>query len=123
MALCVVAGALVATLAVESFTLAWTHSIERQRWEEDWRIADGRLVLVATRMRGFGAGMAPGEEAQLRDGIFHDRPVLAPMTELRLRHSPYAGEYTLCAGGGCRTLSALLPGLPEFATVAIAPCS
>ena len=33
MPLCVAAGGLVVTLAMESFTLAWTHSIEKIRWE------------------------------------------------------------------------------------------
>ena len=34
MPLCLAAGIVAATLAVDSFTLAWTHSIEKQRWED-----------------------------------------------------------------------------------------
>jgi hypothetical protein len=39
MPLCLSAGLLSTTLAANAFTLAWTHSIEKVRWEEDWRIA------------------------------------------------------------------------------------
>lgn len=122
MALCLAAGALTATLALESFTLAWTHSIEHQRWEEDWRVAGGRLDLLESRLRGFGAGMAPGEGAILRGGVFHDRPALPPQARLRLTHSPYAGHYELCAVSRCLTFEALLPGLPEYAVITVAPC-
>ena len=46
MPLCLTASAVAAVLAVESFTLAWTHSIEKIRWEEDWRIEAGQLRIV-----------------------------------------------------------------------------
>jgi hypothetical protein len=39
--LCLAAGAVTAVLAIESFTLSWIHSIEKIRWEEDWRIEAG----------------------------------------------------------------------------------
>jgi hypothetical protein len=38
MSLCLAAGALSAVLAINAFTLSWIHSIEKIRWEEDWRI-------------------------------------------------------------------------------------
>ncbi|HMV06309.1 MAG TPA: DUF1850 domain-containing protein, partial [Accumulibacter sp.] len=41
--LCLTAGALSALLAADAFTLAWTHSIEHVRWEEDWRVVGDRL--------------------------------------------------------------------------------
>ena len=68
MALCLSAGTLVASLAVQAFTLAWTHSIEKVRWEEDWRIAGDRLEIVAARIRGTGAGMEPPAGAVLQAG-------------------------------------------------------
>jgi hypothetical protein len=73
MPLCIAAGALVTTLAVESFTLAWTHSIEKTRWEEDWRLAGGRLQLVEARIRGSGAGMEPPAGAVLENGVWRYR--------------------------------------------------
>jgi len=86
MPLCIAAGALVATLAAESFTLAWTHSIEKIRWEEDWRIENGRLHLVEARIRGSGAGMEPPDGAVLRHGAWHYAPVIPPLPRLRLAH-------------------------------------
>jgi hypothetical protein len=59
MSLCLAAGALSAVLAVNAFTLSWIHSIEKIRWEEDWRIEAGALVIDEARIRGSGAGMEP----------------------------------------------------------------
>ena len=50
---------------VTQFTLAWTHSIEKVRWEEDYRVELDPLtqlpVLHATaaRIQGSAAGMEP----------------------------------------------------------------
>jgi hypothetical protein len=123
MALCLAAGTLAASLATTTFTLAWTHSIEKVRWEEDWRIAGNRLEVVAARIRGTGAGMEAPPGAVLRDGAWHYRPAVAPVPALLLSHSPHAAGYTLCAGGSCRPLADMLPGLPDTATVKIAPCA
>ena len=87
MPLCLVSGTLAAVLAIESFTLAWTHSIEKIRWEEDWRIEAGRLELLEARIRGSGAGMEPPEGAVLENGVWRYRPTLAPLERLRLAHS------------------------------------
>jgi len=122
MPLCLAAGALAASLAVDSFTLAWTHSIEKVRWEEDWRIDRGRLIIVEARIRGSGAGMEPPPGAQLRDGVWHYRPALPPQAALTLAHSPYAADYEFCFGGRCRQLGDLLPGLPATAAVTLRPC-
>lgn len=122
MALCLTAGALGATLAINAFTLAWTHSIEKVRWEEDWQIENQRLVILEARIRGSGAGMEPPPDAQLRDGAWHYRPPLAPLTELRLAHSRYVPAYDFCIDRVCRPLTDLLPGLPAPAVVELKPC-
>lgn len=122
MPLCLAAGALAATLATGAFTLAWTHSIEKVRWEEDWRIVDARLLLVAARIRGTGAGMEMPAGAVLRDGVWHYRPDLPPQARVLLAHSPHAAGYTLCIDGRCRPLADFLPGLPETATISLAAC-
>ncbi|WP_448152289.1 DUF1850 domain-containing protein [Castellaniella caeni] len=49
---------------VQAFTLAWTHSIEKIRWEEDYRVArdaQGHPVLIPGKARilGSGAGICP----------------------------------------------------------------
>ena len=122
MPLCLAAGALSATLAVQSFTLAWTHSIEKVRWEEDWRVEGRQLAIVAARIQGFGAGMEPPEGAVLRDGYWHYRPAVAPMDKLTLAHSPYTQGYELCAGSACRPLTDFLPGIGESATIVATAC-
>lgn len=122
MPLCLAAGALAATLATGAFTLAWTHSIEKVRWEEDWRIVDAQLLLVAARIRGTGAGMEMPAGAVLRDGVWHYRPDLPPQTRVLLAHSPHAAGHALCIDGHCRPLADVLPGLPETATISLAAC-
>ena len=133
MSLCLAAGALSAVLATDAFTLAWTHSIEKIRWEEDWRIETGALVAVEARIRGSGAGMEIPDGAVLKNGVWHYRPALSPQAksgitefrlgELRLTHSPHAAGYELCIDGECRPLADRLPGIDNHATVVLAPCS
>jgi len=120
--ICLAAGALAATLQMSSFTLAWTHSIEKIRWEEDYRVVGSRLILEEARIRGSGAGMEPPSDAQLRNGVWHYQPQLPPLERLRLTHSPYTAGYEICSTKGCRALAALLPGLPEFALVEVSAC-
>jgi len=122
MPLCLAAGAVTAALAVESFTLAWTHSIEKIRWEEDWRIEKRMLVIDEARIRGTGAGMEPPPDAVLRNGAWHYRPRLAPQTQLRLAHSPYTAGYELCLGSGCRPLAGYLPGAENPSTIVLEAC-
>ena len=122
MALCLTAGAVSAVLAINSFTLAWMHSIERVRWEEDWRVAAGQLQLVAARIKGSGAGMEPPDDAVLQGGVWHYRPRVAAMDRLTLAHSPYTAGYELCADGVCRRLADYLPGIEESTTIVLAAC-
>ena len=51
------AGVVWASLPLQQFTLAWQHSIEKTRWEEDYRVTSSGLVLGEARVRGNGAGM------------------------------------------------------------------
>jgi len=117
-----VAGALRATLPAESFTLAWRHSIEHTRWEEDYRVTGDSLVLTQSRVEGFGAGMVPAPGAQLVDGMWRWRPMLAPLPSLRLTSSPFAGDYTICVEGRCQALRELVAD-PGIAVVTVAPCA
>ena len=66
--LCVLGGGEALRLAVAAFTLAWTHSVERVRWEEDWRVTPAGLELVEARVRGLGRrhGAAGGGAARWR---------------------------------------------------------
>lgn len=115
------AGALVASLAADAFTLGWTHSVEKVGWEEDWRVAGGRLVAVEARIRGSGAGMEPPPDAVLADGWWRYRPDLPPQERLVLARSGVVEEYRLCVAGACRSLADLHPApLPTVSV--LAPC-
>lgn len=119
------------------FTLAWTHSIELVRWEEDYEVhgaddergagtahaagkapGDGaadrgrppQLRALMSRVRGSGAGMEPGPDAVLRDGWFEFHPAQRVHAGLWLTRSPYTADYELCIDGqACRPLSSWLP--------------
>jgi hypothetical protein len=104
MALCIAAGGVVTVLALQTFTLAWTHSIEKVRWEEDYRIEAGALRLTEARIHGSGAGMEPPAGAQLEHGVWRYTPALPPLPVLRLTQSPYAVGYWLCDDGRCAPL-------------------
>ncbi|NMM36146.1 MAG: DUF1850 domain-containing protein [Glaciimonas sp.] len=115
---CLAAAGLVVSLPLQEFTLAWTHSIEKILWEEDYRVvptADGaRLQLTEARIRGSGAGMEPPPDAVLADGVWHYRPPLAPLDRLNLARSDYVADYNICWDGSCRGLAELV-GSPAAA--------
>lgn len=122
MPLCLAVGAVTAALAVESFTLAWTHSIAKTRWEEDWRVEGKSLVITEARIRGTGAGMEPPADAVLRNGTWHYKPAMKPLTELRLSHSPYTAGYELCIADRCQPLADQLPGAENPSTIVLEAC-
>ena len=119
--LCLLAGALAVALPVQAFTLGWEHSVEHQRWEEDWRIEDARLVLVEARISGSGAGMDPPEGAWLSAGVWHYRSERR-LARLILPQGAGQAQHRLCAAGTCRGLGDWLgaAGIPPL--VELAPC-
>ncbi len=122
MPVCVAAGGLAITLALESFTLAWTHSIEKIRWEEDWRVVGAQLVLDEARVRGSGAGMEPPAGSVLKDGVWHYDPHVAPLDVLRLTHSTFAAGYQICAQDRCTLLAESAPRAGNGDVVELRPC-
>ncbi len=105
MSLCIIAGGAVKSLTVMAFTLAWTHSVEKTRWEEDWRVTPAGLELVEARVKGSGAGMEPPPEARLANGWWAWRPNRPPLTEIVLHDSGAAGVWDLCHDGTCQPLA------------------
>ena len=110
MSLCIAAAGFAVELAVSSFSLAWTHTIEKTEWQEEWRIEGDLLRLVEARVEGSGAGMEPPPDAQLTQGFYVWTPSLAPQTKIVLRRAPQAGDWRLCADGRCAPLGAWLGG-------------
>lgn len=86
------------------FTLAWNHSVQHIRWEEDWQLRDGLLVITEARVRGTGAGMEIPSGAVLRDGAWHYRPELPAQREVLLADSAHGGPYEICHGATCSKL-------------------
>lgn len=103
--ICIVTAGKTFAIAASAFTLSWTHSIERTRWEERWTLAPAGLQLVEARVKGSGAGVEPGDGAVLKDGWWRWVPRVPPQKELLLAASGATGEgWTLCAKGGCALL-------------------
>jgi hypothetical protein len=90
MPLCLSAGAATAALAVNAFTLAWMHSIEKTRWEEDWRIEGSLLRVVAASIRGQRRGHGAASRCAAA------RRPLALSTELASVAEGFAVALALC---------------------------
>lgn len=99
------AGTLWAQVPTDHFTLAWHHSIEKIRWEEDYRVTPNGLVLVEARVKGTGAGMEIPDGAYLMDGSWHYHPTLPILPTLRLGRTPEAGDYDICIESQCNAMS------------------
>lgn len=103
--LCVATAAAVLNWTTSSFTLSWTHSVEKTEWREFWRIDNEQLVLLEARVKGSGAGMDPGEGARLIDGWWVWQPELPPQSELHLSASgDTVSPWTLCVDEHCTAL-------------------
>lgn len=115
------AGAIVARFTgVAAFTLAWSHSVEKTRWEEDWRVEPAGLVVVEARVEGHGAGMEPPPGAR-RDGRFWRwAPQVPPQREVVLRRSGATADWQICLAGDCRDLGSLVPA--EADPVVLSAC-
>lgn len=112
------AGAVWAELPVPALTLAWRHTIEKVRWEEDYRVMPSGLLLGEARVKGSGAGMEIPDGAELREGTWHYQRQLPPLQPLRLGRTPEAGDYQLCFDQRCHDLSEWL-GPPKASQPAL----
>jgi hypothetical protein len=105
--LCILSAGKTITLAASLFTLSWTHSVEKVRWEEDWAVTQMGLEIVAARVKGSGAGMEVPDDAVLKDGWWIYRPSRPPRPELMLAASgATASAWTLCTPETCIELGA-----------------
>jgi hypothetical protein len=106
--LCLASAGAVKSLSIAAFMLAWTHSVEKTEWQEDWRVTPNGLEILQARVKGSGAGMEPPDDARLIDGWYRWRPKRPLLPELVLGNSGMAGEWRLCTDGQCQTLSDVL---------------
>ena len=103
------------SLATDRLTLAWVHSIEKVRWEEDYvalppaRPGDPPVLkAVEARVKGSAAGMEPGPNAILKNGWYVYLPSQTYHQQLLLSRSFYTPDYELCLRGNCRPMSDFL---------------
>lgn len=107
MSLCLYAAGRAVAFATAAFTLSWTHSVEKTRWEEDWRATPAGLEIIEARVEGSGAGMEAPDGAVLKNGVWSYRPALPPQAALLLARSGATGEgWTLCGETGCLAVGA-----------------
>jgi hypothetical protein len=103
--LCILSAGKLTALAVSAFTLSWTHSVEKVRWQESWQVTGEGLRVVEARVQGSGAGMDPPEGSRFVDGWWVYRPQVPPQRSVLLASSgATVGGWRLCSEAGCREL-------------------
>lgn len=122
--LCLAIAGVVAMLNTSTFTLAWQHSIEKTAWQEDWQVQPDGLALLASRIKGSGAGMEPPEGSVLADGWYHYHPTVPKLPVLRLARSGAVADWMLCLPDGCKPLAGWLPQpVADTADATLSACS
>ncbi|MFC7398564.1 DUF1850 domain-containing protein [Chelatococcus sp. GCM10030263] len=111
MNLCLAAASLVVHLGTSSMTLAWTHSVQKTVWEEDWRATAKGLVLDEARVQGSGAGMDPPPDARFTRGVWAWTPHLPPLPEVVLRRSGATADWRVCTSAPIGEAGASAPSM------------
>src|SRR5437870_992258 len=124
LAMCIVimTGSTAYVLPTDAITLAWTHTVEKTPWEEDYIVAGGALVIRQARVKASGAGMDIPPDAIWAGGWWRYTPTLKPLYEVTLANSQFAPGYTICWQGVCRPLKSIIPAR-DFVKIAPAPCA
>ncbi len=113
MSVCLMAGGKLTLVAASAFTLSWTHSVEKVRWEEDWRLTQAGFQVVASRVRGTGAGMEIPDGAVFENGAWSYVPSVPPVPELLLaRSGATVGGWRVCSERGCAEIAEAVGDTP-----------
>jgi hypothetical protein len=104
--LCLATAGAVTTLVASSFTLSWTHSVEKTQWRETWQVLDTALQPIEASVEGPGAGIDLPANAIWGEGRWTYVPRLHPVPEIILAASGMtASPWRLCLpDGSCRDL-------------------
>ncbi|NDW04682.1 DUF1850 domain-containing protein [Jiella pacifica] len=98
--ICILSAGKTMAIAASAFTLSWTHSVEKTRWEEHWTAGPDGLTVTQGRIEGSGAGMEPPDDARLEGGAYVYELKRVPVPELALAASgATGGGWRLCAKG------------------------
>ena len=118
----VLLGAAVHTLPTDRITLSWTHTVEKTRWEEDYRIVGSALIIEEARVKTSGAGMEPPRDATWSSGWWRYKPSIGLLDEVILANSEFASGYTICWANVCEPMEGLVPR-GDFVKIAPQPCA
>ena len=123
--LCLASAGVVKTLALAAFTLAWTHSIEKIEWQEDWRVdaagpRTGRGARQGLRRRhGAAARGAAGRRLVSMDAA---AAAAAEAGARQFRRSPANGGCAPTASAGrCRRSSGMTRRKPTSVDARMQP--
>ena len=92
----------------DRITLAWEHTVEKVRWEEDYELQDSLLLLTEARVRGTGAGMDIPDDAVFAGGVWRYRPNLPPLAQITLTNLMLPLGYDMCVAAKCSRLRELI---------------
>jgi hypothetical protein len=103
--ICLIAAGATIRLGVAALTLAWTHSVEKVRWEEDYRSTPSGLVVTEDRLQGTGAGMEPPPDAKFDGRWWRYRPAIGQQPEVILRRSGMTvSDWDVCIESECKPM-------------------
>lgn len=121
MEFCLLAAGTTIRLGTVALTLAWTHSIEKTRWEEDYRATPAGIVVTQDRIQGTGAGMEPPPDAQFDGTWWRYTPTLPPQPKVILRRSGATADWQVCINGHCRPMGDYVPKGADPVTLTTCP--
>ena len=125
MEICLLAAGATIRLGTVALTLAWTHSIEKIRWEEDYRATPSGIVVTQDRIQGTGAGMEPPPDAKFDGTWWRYDPHMKPLPEVVLRRSgTTVSDWQVCIASGCKPMADYLPDKKaDPVTMALCPAT
>lgn len=95
------------TIMAAAFSLSWTHSVERTRWEESWHVKSDGMQIFEARVKGSGAGIDPPDGSVLKNDWWTFHPKLPSQKRLVLASSgATGGGWKFCTESGCKFLGA-----------------
>jgi hypothetical protein len=121
MQFCLLAAGTVARLGTVALTLAWTHSVEKIRWEEDYRATPAGIVVTQDRIQGTGAGMEPPLGSTFDGKWWRYKPDLPPQRQIVLRRSSATADWQVCIRGSCKPMGDYLTKDADPVTLATCP--
>jgi len=103
--LCVAVAGAVLAFATDHFTLSWTHSVARTRWNERWDVTETALRRIEAEVQGPGAGMEIPDDALRTTQGWRYTPRIPAQREVVLAASGETpGGWLFCTMEECREL-------------------